>query len=59
VRLREGRDTLRAPAFVLDAKQLVLPAFGATAAGGAVPSRPGRRRFVCTGPGVIEVPAGA
>jgi DNA ligase-associated metallophosphoesterase len=59
VRLREGRDALRAPAFVLDAAQLVLPAFGATAAGAAVPSRPGRRRFVCTGTGVIEVPSGA
>jgi metallophosphoesterase superfamily enzyme len=59
VRLRAGRDTLRAPAFVLDATELVLPAFGATAAGAAVPSRPGRRRFVCTGTGVIEAPAGA
>jgi DNA ligase-associated metallophosphoesterase len=59
VRLREGRATLRAPAFVLDAAQVVLPAFGATTAGAAVPPRPGRRRFACTGTGVIEVPADA
>jgi hypothetical protein len=59
VRLGGGRDTLRLPAFVAEDRQLVLPAFGSTTAGAPVPPRPGRRRFVCDGTRVVEVPAGA
>jgi hypothetical protein len=59
VRLGGGRDALRLPAFVVEDRQLVLPAFGATAGGAVVPGRDGRRRFACSGTRVIEVPAGS
>jgi hypothetical protein len=59
VRLGGGHDAVRLPAFVAEDRQLVLPAFGTTAAGAPVPPRPGRRRFVCDGTRVVEVPAGA
>ena len=58
VRLRgRGREHLRLPCFVLDAQQLLLPAFGEFTGGWAVPAEPGVQVFGVGGGSVWRLPA--
>jgi DNA ligase-associated metallophosphoesterase len=50
-----GRDRLRLPCFVLDAQQLLLPAFGEFTGGWEVQPAPGQQVFV-VGDGVWKLP---
>lgn len=59
VRLRDGGERLRLPAFWVHAHGLVLPAFSSFAGGAAVTPVAGDRLFVIGGERVIEVATGA
>ena len=51
-----GRDSLRLPCFVIEARQLVLPAFGEFTGGWRVEAEPGRRLYPVGGAVVWSLP---
>lgn len=55
VRLEGGRDRLRLRCFVLERRQLVLPAFGSMTGGAVVEGAKGRRRYPVTSDEVLDL----
>ena len=56
IQLGSKLDTMRLPCFVLEDKQLILPAFGSITGGAAVRPNPNREIYAAAGEGVIHVP---
>jgi DNA ligase-associated metallophosphoesterase len=58
VELRDGATRLRLPAFLVRARELILPAFGSSAAGAPLRPGGGERLFAATGTRVVQVGRG-
>lgn len=56
VRLSSGRDSLRLPCFLFDAKRAILPSFGAFTGGFLMVPAPGEQVFVAADDGLFALP---